>query len=77
MAITAREEQIIYLHEAGLSVDKIAAELRLSPSYVRERVKSLCFGLGIDRAHVNAMRLGSRDLLAAIERERAGGKAAC
>ena len=62
MAVTAREQAIIDLHERGSSGPEIAAKLGLSEGYVRRRITMLCSGLGLDSRERKMMAEGSRML---------------
>jgi len=68
MAVTAREQQIIELHEMGRSPKAIARELSLSQTYVQGRINDLCRGLGLDTVHRQRMAVGSAELARRIRR---------
>lgn len=71
MAVTPREQQIIDLDDAGLSVAQIAARLDMSEAYVRTIVRALCRNLGGNTGFNAMIERGSRALLDAIIRQRA------
>lgn len=71
MAVTKREQEIIDLDEAGLSVPEIAAKLRISIGYVKGIVSALCRDNGSDRGFSRMIARGSQQLLVAIQRARA------
>lgn len=66
--ITKREQQMIALHEQGKSAAEIAEVMGITPDSARRTISWLCCNVGPDTRHEQAMAMGSRALLAAIER---------
>ena len=66
MAVTKREQQMLDLADKGLSRDEIASAMGISSSVVTARLTFLHPNLAADRSREEAVRRGSKALLAAI-----------
>lgn len=66
MGITRREQQILDRLDRGLPHRAIAKELGLSKSYVYQVAVNLNPGIDGDRRREQAIRTGTRSLLAAL-----------
>jgi DNA-binding NarL/FixJ family response regulator len=71
MALTAREQQMIDLHDRGLSHSQIAREMRIKTKSVQRVLKLLDAGPQDDQRHRRATAAGSAELLARLRK--AGG----
>ncbi len=66
MAVTRREQQMLDLREQGMNDDAIAREMGIQRGSVRHTLSILSVNLKEDRRHDDAVRRGSRSLLAAL-----------
>ncbi|GEM_PF-1657015 len=66
MAVTRREQQMLDLHDQGLSHVEIAARMGIQTGSVTRTLAKLSCDFAADRRHQAAMRDGSRQLASAI-----------
>lgn len=69
MGVTAREQQIIDLYDAGKSSEQIAETMGVKTSYVVQRLGFLSGSRAEDRVREAAIAAGSAALLASLKRE--------
>lgn len=67
MALTTREQQMIDLHEQGLSHAQIAREMRIKKDSVIRTLRLLDAGPQEDQRHRRATAKGSAELLRRIK----------
>lgn len=67
MALTRREQQMVDLHDQGLSHAQIAREMRIKTASVQRVLKLLDAGPQEDQRHRRATAAGSAELLKRIK----------
>lgn len=72
MAFSKLETDILLLSDAGFSARSIARDLAASPSTVSSVISRYAMRSEAEVRAERALRAGSRELLVAIQRERAG-----